>query len=330
MIVKFFELDKKNFNKNNFFLFYGQNQGYIQEATEKLIKKRGSENIFNYDESDVLKDKNNFLENISNKSFFEKNKFIIISRSSDKLNGLIEEILEKNIDDITIVLRSEILDKKSKLRNLFEKNKNTICVAFYEDSNQTLNIFANNFCKEKNILISQQNINLIIDRSNGDRINLKNELNKIELFSKNKKKISSDDIIKLTNLSENYDVSDLINNALAQNQKRTNHILNENIFSNDETIMILKIFIIKLKRLLKIQKQIKLGNNPEEVISSFKPPIFWKEKDIVIKQIRLLSYEKLYELLLKINKIELIVKRYPSNSMNVILDLILQQVSHKN
>ncbi len=330
MIIKFFELNKKNLKGNKFFLFHGENQGLIQEATENLVKQIASDNIFQYDENEILKDQDNFLENINNKSFFENEKLIIISRSSDKLFGLIEQILEKNLDDITIILKSEVLEKKSKIRNLFEKNKNTISVAFYEDNNQTLSIYANNFFKNKKISISQQNINLIIERSSGDRINLKNELNKIEQFVKNKKSINYNDILKLTNLSENYDIAELINSTLAKNQKRTIHILNENVFSNDEAIIILRVFIIKLKRLLKIQNQISVDNNPEKAVANFKPPIFWKEKDIVKRQIKLWSYDKLNELILKVNQIELLVKKYPNNSINLILDLILQQVAQKN
>ena len=102
---------------------------------------------------------------------------------------------------------------------------------FYEDNYQSLNYLIQNFLRQKKILLSQENINLIIERCRGDRINLKNELEKIENFSKKKNKISTDDIIKLTNLSENFSLNELVDNALAKNKKKILNILNENNFA---------------------------------------------------------------------------------------------------
>ena len=145
------------------------------------------------------------------------------------------------------------MEKKSKIRNYFEKNKNTICVPFYEDNKQTLNLLAQNFLKSKKINLSNQNVNLIVDRCNGDRINLYNELSKIESLSNSKKLIETGDVIKLTNLSENYSISELVDNTLAKNKKTTIEILNENNFGQEDCVTILRTFLYKLKRLFKIQ-----------------------------------------------------------------------------
>ena len=196
MIVKIFELKKKNLEKFNFFLLYGNNKGLIQETIENQLKKILPKNIYNYEENDILQNSENFKENLLTKSFFDDKKLIIISRTTDKIFNIIEEIIEKDLEDISLILESTQLEKKSKLRNYFEKNSKTICIPFYEDNNLTLDLLTKNFLKEKNINLSQQNINLIIDRSKGDRLNLKNELNKIELYSKNKKKIDYEDILK--------------------------------------------------------------------------------------------------------------------------------------
>ena len=209
MIVKYFEL-KKKIKDNKYFLLYGNNEGLIEETIEEILKPILAKNIYNYEEAEILKNIENFKENLLNKSFFENEKLIIIKRISDKFSKIIEEIVTKNIDDLSIILVASSLDKKSKLRVFFEKEKNTICVPFYEDNAQALSFLAQKFMRDKSINISQQLINIIIERAKGDRINLKNELQKIESFSKNKKNISIEDILKITNLSENYEISDLI------------------------------------------------------------------------------------------------------------------------
>lgn len=331
MIVKFFELKKKNLKEFQFFLLYGNNRGLIEETFNKVIKPIKNGNVFNYDENEIIKNVENFEETILVKSFFDNEKIIIINRTTDKILKVIEKIFEKNLKDITIILIADILEKKSKIRNFFEKNKHSIIVPFYEDNYQSLNLLTTNYLKESQILLSPQNINLIIERCRGDRINLINELQKIKNFSKNKKNIKMEDILKLTNLSENFNASELVDNTLAKNQKKTLYILNENNFVTEDTILILRTFINKLKRLFKIQNEIKNNNkNIDEIISNFKPVIFWKEKDIVKKQIKILSLKKLEILLNEINNLELMVKKNPSLSTNILTNFILEEVTQTN
>ena len=329
MIVKTFEL-KKKIKEFNYFLLYGNNSGAIEESIEKSFKPIFTNNVYNYDENEILKDLDNFLETTNNKSFFENEKLIIIKRASDKIYKVIENFIAKEIPDISIILTSSILEKKSKLRNFFEKNKNTVCVPFYEDDARSLSSLAINFFKEKKISLSQQNINLIIERARGDRINLYNELNKIENFSKKGGVITTDDILKLTNLSSNFDASELIDNTLAKNKKKTLYLLNENNFASEDAILILRVFLNKLKRLMKIQNQVKEEKNIEKVVANFKPPIFWKEKDILKKQIQIWSFRKINDLIREVNKIELIVKKNPSSSISIVTNFILEKAIETN
>lgn len=326
MIVKHFEIKNKIKPDNNYFLLYGNNEGLIEETIEQNIKPNLGGKILRYEEKEILGNLENFKEEAQNKSFFEDKKLIIISRITDKFLLLIEELIKKNISDLSIILKSSVLEKKSKIRNFFEKSKETICIPFYEDNNQTLSLIIRNFLKEKKIRLSQENINLIIEKSRGNRISLKNELTKLESFSKTQKEIKTENIIKLINLSENYNVSELVDNSLAKNKRKTITILNENNFAQEDCILISRIFLQKLKRLIKIQSDIQNNNkNIESAIISYKPPIFWKEKEIIKNQIKMLSFKKLEELLIKTNKIEYLIKKNPNISLNIITDFILEQ-----
>lgn len=327
MIIKSFELNKIDLKKNNFFLFYGENEGLKKEIIESNFKNNYPKKTFYYDESEVLNNKSNFFEEILSKSFFENEKLIIISRSTDKITSIIEEILEKKIDDLVLILNSGSLEKRSKLRLLFEKNKEIICTAFYEDNNQTLSSLASQFFRNNKIQISQQAINLIINRCRGDRQNLKNELNKIESFIKNKKKIEISEILQLTNLAENYSVTELVDNCLAKNKNKTLNILNENNYNLEDCIIVIRTMLAKSKRLLKLFQEIKISNNIDSAISSIKPPIFWKDKQIVKDQINKWSYKKIELLIFRINEIELLIKKNSSISLSVLSDFIIEQAS---
>lgn len=329
MIVKSFEINKIN-NSHKIFLFYGENEGHKNEIIEDKFKKKYTNSIYVYEENEILKNQENFFNEILSKSFFEKEKLIIINRTTDKIKNLIDEIIEKKIDDIIIILNSNSLEKKSKLRILFEKNKDLMCVPFYADNNQTLNSIINFFFREKKISISQQLINVLIERSRGDRKNLKNELQKIESFSLNKKNINFQEIIKLTNLADNYSASELIDHCLAKNTKKTVTILNENNYSDEDNMIIIKTLLNKLKRLLKIHDLIDEKSNIDQAVSSFKPPIFWKDKPIVTQQLKSWGKKELKDLIFESNSVELLIKKNTAIAKNILSDFIINNSKKTN
>ena len=327
MIIKSFEEKKIDLINQKMHLLYGENQGQITDLIDSSFKKKFNNNIYQYDEGEILNNEEILFNEIQNKSFFDENKLIIINRSSDKIKNLIEQIVEKNLEDINIILISGILEKKSKLRSLFEKNKKLVCIPFYKETDQSLMNLAIKFCNEKKIQLSNQLINLIIKRSMNDRHSLKNELKKIETYSLNKKKITEGDILKLTNISENYSISVLIDNCLIKNEKKIKEILNENNFSLEECIQVIRTFLFKSKRLLALSIQMEKSKNIDTVIAMARPPIFWKDKEIIKKQLKLWSKEKIKKLIQKINLTEASIKKNSRNSIIILIDFIFNETS---
>ena len=321
MIFKSYEL--KNLDLNKLYLFHGENDGYKYQIINQLFKTQFEGKIFNYYEKDILTNLNDFYSSVYSRSFFEDNKLIIIKDVSDKIKSVIEDVLNKNLQDTTMILIANKLEKKSKLRNFFEKEKNLSSVAFYADNNQTLQILASDFFKSNNIKTSFEVINQLITKCNGERKHLFNELEKIKYYTKNKKKISFEEINLLTNSGENNDISDLINNCLAKNEQRLIKILNENNFTSEDTIIILRTLLIKAKRLLSLIDQYSKVKNIDSTIASFKPPIFWKEKEIVKSQIKRWTINQVRDLIAEINSTELLLKKFNNNSLNILYDFIL-------
>jgi len=325
MILKSFEIKKINKNIHNLILFYGKNEGLKNEAINILIKDKN--NISNYEEKEILDNENYFIESILSKSLFEQQKFIVIKRVTDKILKLIETLHLKNLDETFIILNSDNLEKKSKLRSLFEKEKKLVCIPFYPDNDQTLSKLAYNFLRNKKISISPSNINLITNKCSGDREKLINELQKIEYYTKNGKKIDSENILKLINLSENHSISEFVDNCLVQNKKKIISILNENNFSNEDCIMIVRSFLIKSKKLLALSKAFETNKNIDLTISSAKPPIFWKEKEITKQQILKWNSKNIKQLIYSLSEVELQIKKNINNSINLVTDFILFQSS---
>jgi len=330
MILKLAELNKLKLENYTFYLFYGDNEGLKEETIRKFFEKKYQNKIHRYEEKEILDNINDFYNTVLTKSFFDNEKLIIISRVSDKVRAIIEELIEKKPDDIQFILNSKNLEKKSNLRKLFEKEKSIICIPFYEDNNQTLNSIVSEFFRNKKIPISQQLINILIERCRGDRKNLNNELQKIEGFSLNKKSITSQEIIKLTNLADNYSASELIDHSLAKNTRKTVTILNENNYSDEDNIMIIRTLLTKLKRLVKIYELVDEKNNIDQAVASFKPPIFWKDKPLVTQQMLSWKKNQLENLIYESNEIELLIKKNSSVAKNILSDFIINNSKKVN
>ena len=325
MILKYFELNKLNFNVVNFLLFHGKNEGYKNEEIKKITKilKR---TIVNYDEKQIIENIDEFFENNLNKSFFDDEKIILINRCTDKIIKVIEELIDKKVNDTIFILNTEALEKKSKLRNFFEKSKSQlVSIAFYPDNFDTLFKIAQQTTKVKKILLSNECLNILVNKCANDRKNLLNEIEKIELYSRDKKKISNEEVFRLINLSENHSINELINYCLVKNQKKLFNILNENIFSNEDCIIIIRTLLKKSKNLLNLVNLYQSNKNIEATINNAKPPIFWKEKNIVKDQINLWTSEKLKKLIVEINDIEYQIKKNSFNSINFTTNFLLEK-----
>ena len=322
MIKKFFELENINVNNSKVILLYGMNEGLKEEIILKLVKNSGKKlkKIF---ENEFIQSFESFEINLTNKSLFDEKEIFVINKVTDKSLKLIENLINKKIEDTSIILESGILEKKSKLRNYFEKSKNLICSAFYADNSKTLFDIAYKFFKKKNITISNESINIIVERAREDRKNLDIELKKIELFAYKNKKVDIEDVFKLTNLSENYGAFELADNCLIKNYKKTINILSENNYTSDDCILILRTLSLKSKRLLKLKEMLD-NNTIESVISSYRPPIFWKEKEIVKKQIELWSKDQISEFVFSLNELELLIKKNLPISLKILYDFLLQ------
>jgi len=324
VILKIYQTNKLKLNKDKFILFYGKNEGIKKEEINKLIKNK---NVYSYEENQVLNDTEVFLEDVFSRSFFDDQKIILINRVTDKLLEIIKIILEKEISDINFIMNAELLDKKSKLRNFFEKNKDLTIIPVYSDTNEILFKIVDIFFKNEKISISQENINFIISKINNDRMQLFNELDKIKLYCLKQKKITNIDIAKLINLNEDHSILKLIDYCLIKNKKKIVSILNENNFSSEDAIMIMRIYSNKVKKLLELTITYNEKKNLEMTIDNAKPKIFWKDKELVKEQIKKWKPKELKQLLYHLNETELLIKKNSINAINILTNFILEQSS---
>jgi len=323
MIIKSFEVGKLKIKEFNLYLLYGKNEGYKNEIIESKFLNKFTGIVNKYDETDFILNFEIISNEILTKSLFNEEKIIIVSRVSDKILKYIEEIKTRNFENIIIILKSGLLEKKSKIRNLFEKSKELIIIPFYDDNLQALSSIAVEFLNKNKIRISREAVNLLVNRSSGDRQNLKTELEKLLNFSISQKNIDLETVEKLSNLSENYAVNELADSFLSKNKKNISKILNENNYANEDCILILRTILSKSKRLMNILEKYKETKNLDIAISTTKPPIFWKDKEIVRKQLITWEIEDLKSNIYKINEVETMVKSNSGNSLNLVSDFIV-------
>ncbi len=323
MIVKSYEVSKIDIYKYNFYLIYGRNEGLQKNIINECFLKNSKTQVILYEETEFISKSEVITEEMLSQSLFGSEKVIIVSRVSGKILDKIQEITNRNIGNTKVILKSSSLDKKSKLRNFFEKEKELIIIPVYEDKKRDLFEIVNKFLTENKIKTSREAVNLLIDRASGDRENLNIELEKILNYSLTNKLIDIKTIEKLTNLATNYEVNELVENYLSKNSKNVSKILNENNYSNEDCMLILRTILIKSKRLLNIIEKNNVIKNIDEVISNAKPPIFWKEKENVKLQVNNWKIEDLKKKIYQINEVETLIKKNSQNSLNLISDFII-------
>ena len=323
MIIKTFEINKKKFDNQNFFLIYGDNEGLKNEIIN-ILKQNFNGTVENLDEIEIIKNLELFYEKLFNQSLFDKEKIIIINRCSEKIYETIDNIVEKSVSNIKIILNANILDKKSKLRSLFEKDKKLVIIPTYKDTSLTLVEIAKKFFYNYKISISQETINLLVNRCNGDRGYLNMELDKIFVYVKDKKNINLEEIYKLTNLAENFSINELVDTSLSKNSQKTSEIINESNYKSEDGILILRTLLQKAKRLLNLY-EVQNGNvSFDSLINDYKPQIFWKDKPIVRKQLENWSKSKIKDLIVNINKTEIFLKKNSSIGLMLVFNFIYE------
>ena len=336
MIIKSYEVqkNKSNLSKYNFFLLYGENLG-LKKDIRKFIKtgiEQGSNNaeiLFLY-EDEILDDEENYYNLIYTGSLFSNKKIITIYEATDKIIKKISDIYDKYPENVFLIIFSGILEKRSKLRNFFEANKKAICIPCYLDSEKDLEVIAQLELKKNNIMLSQEAINLLIEKSNSDRNNLRNEIGKIHSYSLNKKKLELTDIISLINFYGDYKSDIFINECLCGNITQYKKIISELYVNTVNQILLLRILSNKAQRLLKIKEQKNKSNNLDNLINNTKPSIFWKEKPLVKKQLSLWSLNELKKMISGINNTELLCKKNPQISKAIFFNFFLEICTKAN
>ncbi len=326
MIIKSYEIkkNKSNLMNNNFFLLYGENQGLKKEIKNFILSEISlvdkSVEKLNFYENDIINNEENFYNSIYSESLFSNKKIVIIHDASDKIIDKITEVYEKQPKDSFLIIFCSILEKKSKLRIFFEKEKKTICIPCYLDNERDLETILQFELKKNNISLSREALNLLIEKSNSDRDNLRNEIEKIKSYSLNKKTIEINEIKSLINFSGDYKSDVLINECLCGNINGFKKSLSELYLSTVNQILLFRILSNKIQRLLRMKEQETQNNNIDSLINSSKPTIFWKEKPLVKKQLVIWDLENLKKVINNINNTELLCKKNPQISKSIFTD----------
>jgi DNA polymerase-3 subunit delta len=309
-------LDKKAY------LFFGENLGLKNELKNEIKLNNKEAEILDFNQEEIVKNNNLILNEVNNISLFEKEKVIFIDQVDDKILEIIKEICE-TFNDQKIYLFSSILEKKSKIRNYFEKSDNCGAVACYTDNE--IGIRKIILHKLKNYKgLTPQIINLITENSNLDRVKLNNELGKIIAYFQNKN-IKYEKLEILLDIKINNDFNNLKDEALMGNKLKTNKLLSDTIIESEKNIFYLTLInqrFNKLKDVINLSKE----TNLEDAISKIKPPIFWKDKPNFMTQIKKWNLLKIKKILNKTYSLEIEIKSNPSVNKNILIKKLMVDV----
>lgn len=322
MIIKSYILEKndKDLKEFKINLFYGENIGLKNQFKEKIKKINKGSHIY-YTQDEIIKNEINFLRELNNSSLFSETKVIYLENCNDKILNILENYLSEGIEQ-KIVLFSDNLEKKSKLRNFFEKSKDYNCIPCYPDNYTSLKQII--FEKLKNYQgLNKQNVDLIIDACGNDRYKLKNEIDKIISYFKNKE-ITQLELLNLLNFSLNDNFNQLKDEALNGNKIKSNKLLTTTLIQSEKIIYYLTILNQRLYKLLEVNNH---NDIPlETAIANLKPPIFWADKNNFLHQAKIWKKNKILKMLKKTYKFEIDIKSNSSTNNAILMKKLLVDV----
>ena len=324
MIFKSYQIERNlELIDKDLILFYGENLG-LQNEFKKLIRKKNCDSeIILLNQEDIIKNKEIFFNELFNDSLFKKEKIVFINETNDKIITILKEI-ETKINDRKIYLFSELLDKKSKLRIHFEKSPKHAIIPCYADNNISLKQIIHEQLKGFEGLTSQ-NINLIINNCNSNRVKLYNELEKINLYF-NDKVINSEKLENLLNLRVNDDFNNLKDEALIGNKIQTNRLISDTVINNEKNILYINIINQRLTKLYQICELDNKRNNIEKAVNEIKPSIFWKDKPTIIMQAKKWNKNKINDALKKTYNLEMCLKSNSSINHQVLIKKLVVDI----
>ncbi len=327
MIYKSYKVEgNTNEIRQKIILFYGENFGLKNSFKNEIKSTYNLAEILIFHQEEIKKNNQLLLNEITEDSLFQKDKIILIYQADDKIYELIDEVREFNSNQ-KIFLFADNLDKKSKLRNNFEKSDNYACIACYNDNELTIKKLI--FEKLRGFTgLTPENLNIIVDKSNLDRVKLDNEINKIYSFYQNKK-IETNSLNELLDSSVNDDFSILKDEALKGDKVRTNKMLRDTIIEADKNIFYLNQINLRLTKLLEINKKNENNKNLEKSISDLKPPIFWKDKPNVLAQAKKWRSDKIRDMLNKTHDLELKIKSNSLIDKNILLKNLIVDICNQ-
>ncbi|OUW73816.1 MAG: DNA polymerase III subunit delta [Pelagibacteraceae bacterium TMED216] len=321
MIIKSFLVEKNIEELKNFksILIYGENQGLVSDIKESLIKKLKIRPK-NYFVSDFLNNKNIILNEFTNSSLFGDQDLIFLNNAEDKICDDISNLI--SIESQTkLIVTSGKLETKSKLRAMYEKDKNLACVPCYKDNDYTLINYAQN--KLKGIDgISKEIIQYIIENSDGNRGIINSEIKKIIALSTSEK-ITLDKIEKLLNEKNIEEFKDLMNATIEGNKQKLNKLIGNYRLTDENLFLFLNQTSQRLLRIKQMKVLFEHSNNIEQTLSNLKPKVFWKDKNSYIIQFNRWKNKDLNKIIKDLNQVELSLKSKSQINKNILFKMFL-------
>ena len=308
-------------------LLYGENEGLKDDIKCKLKIHNENSEIISIFESEILKNKKILYENIINESLFNEKKIIFIQLATDKILNEIFQSLERNNTNVKIYIFSGNLDKKSRLRKAFEKEKEIAIFPCYPDNERTLINYISK--KLKNFKgVTGELISIIITNSSSNRKIIQNEIVKIKSFFSNKE-ITKVQLLKILNIKNDTGFEEIRDAALMGRKDKTNKLLSEIDILNEDSFYYLNNLNYRILKLIEIQNSNKVFNSYEKTLENIKPSIFWKDKPIYLQQVKKWNLEKLNKIANEIGNVELLMKKNSQIRNDVVVKNLIITLSKK-
>jgi DNA polymerase-3 subunit delta len=295
-------------------LFYGPDGGLVREQSKKILSTLVKDDsdpfaITQLDADQIKEDPSRLFEALSAMSLMGEAPTVVVRDASDKLTTTVKEALEMTECQNYLILLGGDLQKKSTLRSLAEKHKQTACLACYREEGANLANTVRQRLEKEGIHYQRDTFIYLTSILGNDRGVTESELDKLILYLGDDKELTMEIVEALTNENDEKGLDDLCL-AIAEGQVAKVNQLCESLFlEGNHPVMMVRAFSRYLQRIHTARGYVAKGETPDKAMLYLRPPVFFKQKDMFRRHMQSFTDAKLISLLAAMNKTELEVKR---------------------
>ncbi|MGE0766980.1 MAG: DNA polymerase III subunit delta [Hyphomicrobiaceae bacterium] len=278
-------------------LFYGPDSGMVGERAQKLAallaaREQPPGEVVRLDDTDLEGNPDRLLVELLTVPMFGGRKIVRTSTSRRVTAATLQPLLEGGELEGTLIVEAGALRNDDKLKAMFEKSAVAAAVVCYADESTSLDGLVSDVLKDTGLEIAPEARQELVDRLGADRALSRSEIEKLTLYAHGKGRIALEDVEAVVGDASDLTVDLVVTAAATGDVGRALEECDRAVASGENPQSVMLAAERHFHRLHKLKTGVDAGRTFDELVRFMRPPLPFKAKSELERQLRLWSAER--------------------------------------